>query len=127
MKKVLFLFIFFQSCREFGDMFENITKITGKYFLIENSWGGHSVGYKTDESYLIRGPLDSKVLAYAVKDSILVMKYIQKDSAINFYVLNMNKDHSTAKNAEIYLDTIKAIDFINSTLQKLNLQFKLVN
>ena len=126
MKKVLFLLIFFQSCREFGDMFENVTKITGKYFLIENSWGGHSVGYQTDESYLIRGPSNGKVLAYAIKDSILVMKYIQKDSSINFYVLNMNKDSYKAKNEQIFMDTIKAIDFKISTLQKLNLQFKLV-
>jgi hypothetical protein len=127
MIKVFLIFILFQSCREIGDMFENLTQVTGKYFLIENAWGGHSIGYQSNESYLIRGPFKSKVKAYAIKDSLLVMKYIQPDSSVNFYVLNMNKDNDKAKNQEIYLDTIKADDFNHSGLKKLNLKFKLVD
>jgi len=122
MKKVFISLMLLQSCVEIGDMFEHITKISDKYSIIENSWGGHSICYKTSEGYEVRGPGFCKALAYAIKDSLLVMKYKLQDSSINFYVLNMTNDRHNAKKEDIYLDTLTVTEFKKSPLSHLTLK-----
>lgn len=95
-------------------MFAGKKQITGNYYLIEGDDGRYHIGYKVDNSYIGRNPFDSRVMAYAIKDSILIIKSQDYQSNIAFYVLNMNKDNRYSKNEEIYLDTISAGSFEHS-------------
>lgn len=97
-------------------MFAKREKITGNYYLAEKEDGGYDVAYKIDGSYIGRNPSNSRVIAYAVKDSLLIIKSQDYQSNIVFYVLNMNKDNGYSKNVEVYLDTIQEGSFKHSWL-----------
>jgi hypothetical protein len=106
MRKILSLLFVLQSCTGAGDMFAKKEQITGNYYLIEGDDGNYDICYKVDDDYIGRNPFNNKVMEYAFKDSILVIKSQDYQSNIVFYVLNMNRDSGYSKNEEIYLDTI---------------------
>jgi hypothetical protein len=123
MRKILPLFFILQSCIGAGDMFSKRTLITGNYYLAEKEGGGYDIVYKIDGSYIGRNPSNSRVMAYAVKDSLLIMKSQDYKSNIVFYVLNMNKDEGYSKEVEIYLDTIPEGSFRHSWISAYRFTF----
>lgn len=127
MRKILPLLFILQSCIGAGDMFASRKKIVGNYYLLEDEGGGYSISYDVGSGgYVGRNPSDSKVLAYAVRDSLMVMKVRFYDSTVNYYVINMNKDSDIADEKEIVMDTIGARDFHDSWLGKQSLKFEIV-
>jgi len=120
MKKILPFLLIFQSCLGASDMFATRTKIIGNYYLVEEEDGGYSIGYKIDEGFIGRSPSNSKVLAYAIRDSVLVMKVQFYDSTSKFYILNMNKDGDYADEKDIFIDTISEKDYKNSWIGNFN-------
>jgi hypothetical protein len=124
MKKILIILIFFQSCIGAGDMFASRDRIIGNYYLIEEEFGGYSIGYKLSEGYVGRSPSNSRVLAYGIKDSLLIMNVQYYDSTANYYIINMNKDRAYAKEKEYHFETISSKDFKSSWVGKLNLSLK---
>ena len=126
MKKILIILILFQSCIGAGDMFESRDNINRNYYLIEEESGGYSIGYKLREGYVGRSPSQSKVLAYAIKDSLLIMHFQYYDSTDNYYIINMNNDWDYAKEEEYHVTTIMSKDFRSSWIGKQNLSLKQV-
>jgi hypothetical protein len=63
------------------------------------------------------------VIAYALKDSFLVVKVKSFSSDTFYYAINTNKGEMARK--EVYqVDSVEARDFENSWLKHLNLDFK---
>jgi hypothetical protein len=124
MKKILIVLILFQSCIGAGDMFASRDKIIGNYYLIEEESGGFSIGFKLTEGYVGRSPSQSTVVAYAIKDSLLIMHVQYYDSTDNFYIVNMNNDRDYAKEEEYHVETIATKDFKSSWIGRQNLSFK---
>jgi hypothetical protein len=123
MRKILSLLFILQSCIGAGDMFAKREQITGNYYLVEGDDGNYSIGYKINGSYSGRGPSNSRVMAYAVKDSILIIKSQDYKSNIVFYALNMNRDRGHSKEEEIYLDTIPEGSFKHSWMDENRYKF----
>ena len=104
-------------------MFASRDKIIGNYYLIEEEAGGYSIGYKVSEGYIGRSPSESTVLAYGIKDSLLIMHVRYHNSTDNYYILNMNKDGAYAKEEEYHFRTMNSIDF-SSSCGKQNIPLK---
>ena len=114
MRKILPLLLFLQSCIGAGDMFSKREHVKGNYYLAEKEDGGYDIAYKIDGSYVSRNPFNTRVMAYAIKDSLLIIKSQDYKANIVFYVLNMNQDNGYSKNEEVYLDTIPEGSFKHS-------------
>ena len=123
MRKIFPLLLVLQSCIGAGDMLASKEQITGNYYLIERDDGAYDICYKVDGSYMGRNASNSKVVAYAIEDSIMVIKSQDYQSDIVFYVLNMNRDNGYSKNEEIYLDTIPERLFKKSWVDKNGYKF----
>lgn len=124
MKKYLPLLIVLQSCIGWGDMFAKRENIISNYYLVESDNGTYDISYKIDGSYVGRNPPNSKVIAYAVKDTILAMKVQPYSGDTFFYAINMKKDYEVAKTEEYELGSIATKDYQSSWLGKMDLHFK---
>lgn len=123
MRKILPLLFILQSCLGAGDIFAKREQIAGNYYLAEKEDSGYVICYKIDGSYTSRNPSNSRVIAYAIKDSILVIKSQDYQDNIVFYALNMNKDNGYNKGEEIYLDTIPESLFKTSWISQGKFKF----
>jgi hypothetical protein len=123
MRKTIFLLFVLQSCIGAGDIFARKKKITGNYYLVEGDDGRYSLSYKIDGVYIGCNPSNSWVIAYAIKDSVLIIKTQDYESNIEFYVVNMNKDNGYSKDEEIYMDTIPEGSFKHSWIGENRLKF----
>lgn len=124
MKKYFLLLFALQSCMGWGDMFAKRERITGNYYLIENEGGMRDISYKVVDGYIARTPSNCKVVAYAVKDTILIMKVQPYRGDIFYFAINMKKDYETAKQEEYELDSVSLKDIEKSWLGKMNLHFQ---
>lgn len=113
-----------QSCIGWGDMFAKREQIIGNYYLVENENSTYDISYKIDGAYIGRNPSGGQVTAYAVKDTILVMKIRPYNGEAFFYTINMKKDRDIAKQEEYELGRVAAKDYQRSWLAKLNLNFQ---
>jgi hypothetical protein len=111
-----------QSCLGWGDMFAERKTIVGRYTLVEDETGDFTLCYAYSAGDYI-GRVNEKVLAYAIKDSFLVVKTMRYDKTEYYYPLNMNKDSTFAEAKNVIIDTIKSDDFEQSWLNTLSLQF----
>ena len=111
-----------QSCLGWGDMFAESKTIVGRYTLVEDETGNFTICYALSTGDYI-GRVNEKVLAYAIKDSFLVVKTMRYDKTEYYYPLNMTKDSSFAEAKNIIIDTINADDFEQSWLNTLSLHF----
>jgi hypothetical protein len=123
MRKLLTLLFFLPSCIGAGDMFAKREKIIGNYYLVETENGAksHGIGYKVSGGYEMRSP--ESVVAYAVKDSMLVVKVKPFNADTFYYAINTNKGEM-ARIREYQMDSLATKDFQNSWLASLKLDFK---
>jgi hypothetical protein len=124
MKQFLPFLLIFQSCLGWGDMFLNVEKITGNYYLVEDESGSYDICYKSDDGYQGRNQSHSKVTAYAYNDTILVMKVQPYNHEVFYYAINMKKDRDFAEQNEYEIGKVAVKDYPNSWLAALNLDFK---
>jgi hypothetical protein len=124
MKKYLPLLFILQSCIGWGDMFAKREQITGNYYLIENENGTFDISYKIDGAYVGRNPSGGAVSAYAIKDSVLVMKIQPYQGEAFYYAINMAKDKDIGRKEEYEMGSIAAKDYQHSWLAKLKLAFQ---
>ncbi len=106
-------------------MFAKKEKIIGNYYLVETETGinSHGIGYKTNGVYEMRSP--ENVVAFAVRDSILVVKVKPFNSDTLYYAINTNMGEMASKE-EYQIANVAAKDFPSSLLARLNLDFKRV-
>lgn len=105
-------------------MFAKREQIIGNYYLVENENGTYDISYKIDGAYVGRNPIGGQVTAYAVKDTVLVMKIQPYNGEAFYYTINMKKDRDIAKQDEYEMGRVAAEDYQRSWLATLNLAFQ---
>lgn len=124
MKKYLPLLFVLQSCIGWGDTFAKREQIIGDYYLVENENSTYDISYKIGGAYIGRSPSGGQVIAYAVRDTVLVMKIQPYNGEPFFYAINMKKDRDIAKQKEYELGRVAAKDYQRSWLARMSLNFQ---
>jgi hypothetical protein len=106
-------------------MFAKREQIIDNYYLVENESGSYDIGYRLDGGgYIGRNPPNTRVIAYAYKDSLLVMKVQPYRGEPSYYAINMKRDRDIAKREEYEMGSVAVMDYQKSWLSRLNLHFK---
>lgn len=95
------------------------TNIVGNYYILDQGNGRNGISYKVDGGYIDRNPMHSRVLRYAICDSLLVMELEYSSNELEYYAINMNKDGSFAESASYEVLQVPADAYPTSSLASL--------
>lgn len=126
MKFLLIISVMLQSCIGAGDIFASRERILSKYYLLERESGGYNISYQVDEGYLGRTPYNFKVMAYGIKDSLLIAQIQDYDSICRYHIINMNKDSDFADEKDYLFQSMTPGEYDTSWLGKQKVQLRSV-